>query len=92
MTAFSMHSTHLVICLYILSAICRLHLHNRLLKSEDSKVGQSERLKEESLDTVDQFGFHTVTCCGRIPQDNEWNKDWVVSGGLEEAPPVAASG
>ena len=24
-----------------------------------------------------QFGFHVPTCCGRIPQANEWCDDWV---------------
>ena len=59
--------------------MCRLHLHNQLLKSDDSKVGSSERKGEGGLEFVDQFGFHTTTCCGRIPQKNEWSKDWVVS-------------
>ncbi|RLV90221.1 hypothetical protein DV515_00014530 [Chloebia gouldiae] len=26
---------------------------------------------------VDQFGFHTVTCCGYLPQVNDWQSDWV---------------
>ncbi|PKU34457.1 fructosamine-3-kinase [Limosa lapponica baueri] len=25
---------------------------------------------------VDKFGFHTATCCGYIPQVNEWQSDW----------------
>ncbi|ETN72256.1 fructosamine kinase, partial [Necator americanus] len=25
---------------------------------------------------VKQFGFHTSTCCGFIPQNNEWCDDW----------------
>ncbi|PIO53890.1 hypothetical protein TELCIR_24759, partial [Teladorsagia circumcincta] len=25
---------------------------------------------------VKQFGFHTVTCCGFIPQPNDWCDDW----------------
>lgn len=72
----------------ILTAICRLHLHNRLLKNEDSRVGSSERQKEGGLEIVNQFGFHTTTCCGRIPQNNEWSKDWVVSEDLERVPPI----
>ncbi|KAF5921458.1 hypothetical protein HPG69_012507 [Diceros bicornis minor] len=26
---------------------------------------------------VDQFGFDVVTCCGYLPQVNDWQKDWV---------------
>uniref|UniRef100_M3ZAH7 protein-ribulosamine 3-kinase n=1 Tax=Nomascus leucogenys TaxID=61853 RepID=M3ZAH7_NOMLE len=25
---------------------------------------------------VNKFGFHKVTCCGFIPQVNEWQDDW----------------
>ena len=27
---------------------------------------------------VSQFGFHTPTCCGFIPQDNKWEENWEV--------------
>ncbi|KAK1785582.1 hypothetical protein P4O66_018943 [Electrophorus voltai] len=33
--------------------------------------GQSE------VPVVDRFGFHVVTCCGYIPQVNDWQTDWV---------------
>lgn len=26
---------------------------------------------------VDQFGFDVVTCCGYLPQVNDWQKNWV---------------
>lgn len=26
---------------------------------------------------IDKFGFHTSTCCGYIPLNNEWCDDWV---------------
>ncbi|NXP09349.1 KT3K kinase, partial [Thinocorus orbignyianus] len=45
-----------------------LHLHNQQLgeklKKEESTVGQGQM----EVQFVDQFGFHTVTCCGYLPQ------------------------
>ncbi|CAB4064087.1 FN3KRP [Lepeophtheirus salmonis] len=26
---------------------------------------------------VSKFGFHCQTCCGILPQKNEWNPDWI---------------
>lgn len=50
-----------------------LHLHNMLLerKSQRQKGTVGERKQ-----AVDKFGFHTVTCCGYIPQVNDWQDDW----------------
>ncbi|XP_055448515.1 ketosamine-3-kinase [Psammomys obesus] len=56
-----------------------LHLENKklgegLLKEAGTVgkgAGQAERL------FVDQFGFEVVTCCGYLPQVNDWQKDWV---------------
>ncbi|NWZ91077.1 KT3K kinase, partial [Nesospiza acunhae] len=54
-----------------------LHLTNQKLgeklKKEGSIVGQGQ----SDLQFVDQFGFHTVTCCGYLPQVNDWQSDWV---------------
>ncbi|KAL0277800.1 UNVERIFIED_CONTAM: hypothetical protein PYX00_004961 [Menopon gallinae] len=33
-------------------------------------------MKQES-NRVDKFGFHVTTCCGYLPQNNEWCYDWV---------------
>ncbi|NXC04324.1 KT3K kinase, partial [Orthonyx spaldingii] len=56
-----------------------LHLHNQHLrekmKKEGSTVGKSQGQTEVQF--VDQFGFHTVTCCGYLPQVNNWRSDWV---------------
>ncbi|NXS01685.1 KT3K kinase, partial [Oxylabes madagascariensis] len=47
-----------------------LHLHNQKLgeklKKEGSTVGKGQGQTEVQF--VDQFGFHTVTCCGYLPQ------------------------
>ncbi|XP_053939211.1 ketosamine-3-kinase isoform X1 [Cuculus canorus] len=56
-----------------------LHLHNQQLgeklKKEESTVGKGQGQMEVQF--VEQFGFHTVTCCGYLPQVNDWQKDWV---------------
>ncbi|KAM9638516.1 fructosamine-3-kinase isoform 2-T2 [Morphnus guianensis] len=56
-----------------------LHLHNQQLgeklKKEESTVGKGQGQMEVQF--VDQFGFHTVTCCGYLPQVNDWQNDWV---------------
>lgn len=31
----------------------------------------------DEMEYVDQFGFDVPTCCGIIPQNNEWNSDWI---------------
>ena len=43
-----------------------LHLHNL-------------RRKEQGEDHIDKFGFHTHTCCGFLPQSNNWRDMWVES-------------
>ncbi|XP_059588167.1 ketosamine-3-kinase isoform X2 [Alligator mississippiensis] len=56
-----------------------LHLHNQKigerLKKEGNTVGKSQG--ETDVQFVDQFGFNTVTCCGYLPQVNDWQNDWV---------------
>uniref|UniRef100_A0A8D8RQ17 protein-ribulosamine 3-kinase n=1 Tax=Cacopsylla melanoneura TaxID=428564 RepID=A0A8D8RQ17_9HEMI len=47
------------------TAVAHMHLHNI-------------RMKKENPDKyVDKFGFNRSTYCGRIPQDNEWKKEWL---------------
>lgn len=54
--------------------LAALHLHNVNLKKKSLKnssyVGQSGEY-------VDKFGFDVATCCGFIPQQNDWMEDWV---------------
>uniref|UniRef100_A0A803J6Y3 protein-ribulosamine 3-kinase n=2 Tax=Xenopus tropicalis TaxID=8364 RepID=A0A803J6Y3_XENTR len=55
-----------------------LHLHNRKLRDKLTKesgfVGKGPGQSE--IQYVDKFGFDTVTCCGYIPQVNDWQDDW----------------
>lgn len=57
----------------------RMHLHNAEVLSKqtaaESYVGSAEQVPVG----VRQFGFHVPTCCGFIPQCNEWTDDWAVS-------------
>ncbi|XP_037665430.1 ketosamine-3-kinase [Choloepus didactylus] len=56
-----------------------LHLENRKLgeslRQEDRTVGRGGGQAERAF--VDQFGFEVVTCCGYLPQVNDWQQDWV---------------
>ncbi|NXY21404.1 KT3K kinase, partial [Atrichornis clamosus] len=56
-----------------------LHLHNQQfrekLKKQGSTVGKGQG--QTDVQFVDLFGFHIVTCCGFLPQVNNWHSDWV---------------
>ncbi|XP_059527603.1 fructosamine-3-kinase [Myotis daubentonii] len=58
--------------------VADLHLYNQKLgdklREEASTVGR--RAEDAEPQHVTKFGFHTVTCCGFIPQVNEWQDDW----------------
>lgn len=30
-----------------------------------------------NMEYVEQFGFEVTTCCGKIPQNNEWHDNWI---------------
>lgn len=56
-----------------------LHLHNKQQKEKQKKeeqtVGQGSSQAE--VPVIHKFGFHVQTCCGYIPQVNDWQDDWV---------------
>ncbi|MGH0169709.1 UNVERIFIED_CONTAM: hypothetical protein FKN15_058047 [Acipenser sinensis] len=56
-----------------------LHLHNQSLKEKLDKGEQTvgKGSGQSEVQYVDKFGFHTATCCGYIPQVNDWQSDWV---------------
>ncbi|KAJ6655047.1 hypothetical protein lerEdw1_006100 [Lerista edwardsae] len=33
--------------------------------------------EQTDIQFVEKFGFHTVTCCGYLPQMNDWQQDWI---------------
>ncbi|XP_069809929.1 ketosamine-3-kinase-like [Dendropsophus ebraccatus] len=57
-----------------------LHLHNQRLREKLDKesgiVGKGSG--QSDVGYIDRFGFHTATCCGYIPQVNDWQEDWDV--------------
>ncbi|XP_022379138.1 ketosamine-3-kinase isoform X1 [Enhydra lutris kenyoni] len=56
-----------------------LHLDNKrrgeTLQKEASTVGKGAGQVVQPF--MDQFGFDVVTCCGYLPQVNDWQEDWV---------------
>ncbi|XP_045841363.1 ketosamine-3-kinase isoform X3 [Meles meles] len=56
-----------------------LHLDNKrrgeTLRKEAGTVGKGAGQVVQPF--VDQFGFDVVTCCGYLPQVNDWQEDWV---------------
>ncbi|RVE69638.1 hypothetical protein OJAV_G00079540 [Oryzias javanicus] len=56
-----------------------LHLHNQTLqeklRKEQQTVGKGASQSEVAV--VEKFGFDVATCCGYLPQQNEWQSDWV---------------
>ncbi|RLV98027.1 hypothetical protein DV515_00011217, partial [Chloebia gouldiae] len=54
-----------------------LHIHNQQLREKMKKEGSTVGQGQMEVQFVDQFGFHTVTCCGNLPQVNNWCSYWV---------------
>lgn len=52
--------------------IAKMHMQNVNLENRSNRISEKPQ-----MEYVPQFGFHTTTCCGYIPQENEWNEDWV---------------
>lgn len=73
--------------------LAKLHQHNitlgvkaRKLENSVTKPPAAKETEEGSAENgtgppkyITQFGFHTNTCCGYIPQENAWSDDWLVS-------------
>ena len=34
-------------------------------------------LGKQQPDAIEEFGFDAITCCGQIPLNNDWNKNWI---------------
>lgn len=59
--------------------LARMHKYNEDRLAESSRSGSfvgSSASEDSYKDGVKQFGFHTVTCCGFLPQKNDWCDDW----------------
>lgn len=58
--------------------VAKLHLHNQQLNENAIyKSGYISSNANEEQQPVTEFGFHCVTNCGAIAQNNEWSPDWV---------------
>ncbi|XP_067860398.1 ketosamine-3-kinase-like [Heptranchias perlo] len=55
-----------------------LHLHNAKFQEQQKRDAQTvgKGPGQSAIQYVDKFGFHTITCCGYIPQNNDWQSDW----------------
>ncbi|XP_007524507.1 fructosamine-3-kinase [Erinaceus europaeus] len=58
--------------------VAELHLHNQKLGEKEQQEAHTVGHRTEAQPQhVTKFGFHTATCCGFIPQVNEWKDDWL---------------
>uniref|UniRef100_A0A914XQG5 protein-ribulosamine 3-kinase n=1 Tax=Plectus sambesii TaxID=2011161 RepID=A0A914XQG5_9BILA len=57
--------------------LARLHLQNaeQHKKAAHNESNVTASASDETY--VAKFGFHTVTCCGYLPQVNDWCDDWI---------------
>ncbi|KAJ8384709.1 hypothetical protein AAFF_G00199150 [Aldrovandia affinis] len=57
-----------------------LHLHNQRQRERQDKEEQTvgKGSGQSDVPVIDKFGFHTATCCGYLPQVNDWQSDWVM--------------
>lgn len=73
MKGLSKHSRHLG------EQLAYMHLHNKTQlekqKKEEQTVGKGAG--QSDINAVERFGFSVKTCCGYLPQENEWQDDWV---------------
>ncbi|KAG1967083.1 ketosamine-3-kinase [Pimephales promelas] len=56
-----------------------LHLYNKRQIEKQNKEQQTvgKGPGQSEVETANRFGFHVNTCCGYIPQVNDWQDDWV---------------
>ncbi|GAB6022736.1 hypothetical protein CHUAL_006831 [Chamberlinius hualienensis] len=54
--------------------LAMMHLHNEKMELDAEK---NETRVGNRGEWVTTFGFHSVTCCGYIAQDNTWSQDWM---------------
>lgn len=57
--------------------LARMHMHNAYLLKEKERASSFVGGQEKATEPIIQFGFHVPTCCGYLPQMNEWCDDWV---------------
>uniref|UniRef100_A0A9J2Q6C5 protein-ribulosamine 3-kinase n=1 Tax=Ascaris lumbricoides TaxID=6252 RepID=A0A9J2Q6C5_ASCLU len=70
--------------------LARMHIHNANLLAEKEHASGFVGGAEKGPTPVTQFGFDIPTCCGYLPQNNDWCDDWVarVHGNHSEKGPT----
>ncbi|KAH9515153.1 fructosamine 3 kinase [Bulinus truncatus] len=71
MQALSLHAAKLG------EQMARLHLYNVELKRMADSQQTSLHTKVDSSSHINQFGFPITTCCGYLPQNNDWMDNWL---------------
>ncbi|XP_020790623.1 ketosamine-3-kinase [Boleophthalmus pectinirostris] len=73
MKCLSRHSQHLG------EQLADMHLYNKRQLEKLNKDQQTIGKGAEQVDSnvVVKFGFDVSTCCGYLPQANDWQEDWV---------------
>ncbi|XP_077869709.1 ketosamine-3-kinase-like [Saccoglossus kowalevskii] len=56
--------------------LAKMHLYNEEMGKKNAEDASIVGSGDDGA-YVSQFGFHTTTCCGYIPQVNDWQDDWV---------------
>jgi hypothetical protein len=52
-------------------------MHNDEMRKKAEK--QSSFIANDKTELyIDRFGFDTITCCGYLPQTNDWHDNWPV--------------
>lgn len=56
-----------------------MHLHNtrRLEKQNKEQQTVGKGAGQSEIPAIEKFGFHVPTSCGYLPQENDWEDDWV---------------
>ncbi|VDO32200.1 unnamed protein product [Onchocerca flexuosa] len=57
--------------------LARMHMHNANLLKEKERASSFVGGLEKVAEPITQFGFHVPTCCGYLPQNNEWCDNWM---------------
>lgn len=57
--------------------LAKMHIHNANLIASGERAGTFVGGAEKAAEPITQFGFHVPTCCGYLPQKNDWSDNWV---------------
>lgn len=60
-------------------SLADMHLYNQRQRDKQNKEQQTigKGAHQSEVCIIEQFGFHVPTCCGYLPQENEWQNAWV---------------